>query len=491
MRREHGMDCIKTIAVILVFVIHFIGYGSLYSNYEFKTLYNIQRYALYSIALTCVPLFFLCTGYLSHVYSMKKALLSALSTYSIYLFYALIFLIVGYFYKGQPFCSTHDIFNQMIMMCGITGREWYIRSYLVIVLLAPVLNSGWKGLSKNNKKYLVVLLFFATTILKTISLIFNITIYPADFFADNAAIWPLLYFFIGKYIAEYKVSFSKKWIVLGVTVIFSFETIFLCFKFAENIYGDYLINYHRIDTFLLSLLLFLLFYDIQFDEKIGRFFKLFSNASLDAYLGAVIIEDILYTYALSWPEFWKTNFWKLPIDILIWIIIGNIRKMISDRINRKIKSSKIVYLEKVILCGILFSLILFLTKYTVGKYSFWSYNAGKSGQIALCNASCEDGHIISNMNAVGFITYGPYIELPSGKYNVTINYETDSDNYYVDAAINSGNLVLTEYPLTKEDKKRSFIIDVKEEKTPLEIRTFCNNEGGRLKIYSIIVTQKE
>lgn len=84
----------------------------------------------------------------------------------------------------------------------------------------------------------------------------------------------------------------------------------------------------------------------------------------------------------------------------------------------------------------------------------------------------------------GVLTYGPYQSLPSGRYNVTIQYTSTSMNGFdvigtdnsEQVTYKSGKLIPTNTP--DEPSKFKFTLDLKKEVQAFEIRTFFLGEGS-------------
>ncbi len=75
-------------------------------------------------------------------------------------------------------------------------------------------------------------------------------------------------------------------------------------------------------------------------------------------------------------------------------------------------------------------------------------------------------------------TYGPYINLKKGDYNVKINYQSEEDNYF-DITADYGVFYLAKGKLPKESESVDAKIEVKEDKhcSGIEIRTFYKGTG--------------
>ncbi len=78
----------------------------------------------------------------------------------------------------------------------------------------------------------------------------------------------------------------------------------------------------------------------------------------------------------------------------------------------------------------------------------------------------------------GVFTYGPYIGLPKGEYNITINYNTNDDNNYIDIYSN-GKLISKDMDvsLDKNENFKTVNLKLDENIEDLEIRTYYGGYG--------------
>ena len=190
--------------------------------------------------------------------------------------------------------------------------------YIGLFLIIPFLNIMWEGIG--NKKGRIILIFslcmlslipkifesFRFEVLKAEDLTGWLDILP-DYWKITH---PLAYFFIGKYIKEYKPNLNILLRILLVVVAVSIPVL-ACFYTSKSInaYAWYMLNgFGTITNAFVALSIFLLFYDIKKKIPVLSFIVsqiaicsfemyLFSSIFDKLYYGAVFVEKPLYFIA--------------------------------------------------------------------------------------------------------------------------------------------------------------------------------------------------
>ncbi len=325
MQRKKGIDLCKLFAMLLVFILHYIGWSGYFESVQDNKLYNFLIMFLMQIAVTCVPIFFIITGFLSASTEIGKNYKGAYSAFNTYVFYALLLIWVT-MYKYKSVYSEKAVIGNLFKIDNIIYREWYVRYYILLLLFMPFFNRLWKMLEKDKKKHLLILLFLTTALPQSISALWNVEIFLTRF---AGMMYILLYYFAGKWIAEYGVGLNKKQLafLLCITVM-STTVLYFTMYLGEIVSSGSVIKYGRIGTVLISISVFGLLYDVDIKRNY-RFIKWCSNASLDTYLGALALEHLLYNFDIQGITFLMSNLGFLLLIITILIIWGNFRKFIG------------------------------------------------------------------------------------------------------------------------------------------------------------------
>lgn len=281
--RDIGIDIVKTIAILFVVSVHFFLNTRYYkTNLESSNLYLQTMFRL--LFLSCIPLFLMATGYLNNttkinIHYFKKII----PTLLIYLIYSILALI----YRTHIGETTYDISLWIEQIFTFKGNRysWYINMYFGLFLLTPFLNRLYNSLSeKKEKQYLISVLILITILEK---------------FMPNywTKIYPLTYFFIGKYIREYQPKINNiKAVALLIIILLTQTTIE--FSVAKGgVITKYFSNYTSLGRLTQSYLIFLIAYKMNIKSNIIK--KIASNIStltLDIYLASFLTDRLTYAY---------------------------------------------------------------------------------------------------------------------------------------------------------------------------------------------------
>lgn len=220
--------------------------------------------------------------------------------------------------------------------------------YLGLFLLIPFLNVLYKNLKSKKEKQALIITLLA---LVSFAPVFNYLKYKDLFLYLIPDYWtliyPLIYYFIGCYISEYKIKIDKKKGLIALLGILLITTISLYIYSKNQVFSwSFLGTYGGITTVISSTLIFLLLYDIKIKENFtSKIIQNISTLSLDIYLFSYISDKILYktitipndihkyfilyfmtvplTFAAAWlMSYLKSLFFKLlakikPIDKII------------------------------------------------------------------------------------------------------------------------------------------------------------------------------
>ena len=322
MKRIFGLDLVRSIAVIMVLSVHFFlnnGFYDLKINGFFAYLSIFLRWLFY----IGVPLFIIITGYLKNNKKLNKEYYKGIRKVVIsYFFISLICIIFKKYF-------LHDSTRLLRLFLGIFNfttleYSWYIEMYIGLFLLIPFLNILYKGLkTKKNKQMLIITLIVLVSINPLINYIkigdTRLEIIP-DWWSK---IYPLLYYFIGCYINEFKISSSK---IKGFIIILFFllTSSLFSYIYAYNSIFDtsFIGGYGSLQTVIISTLVFMMFYDTKCDKKIiNKIFNKISNLSLDIYLFSYMVDIVVYNCLKSMIN--STSQWLLfliPIVLLTFTI---------------------------------------------------------------------------------------------------------------------------------------------------------------------------
>ncbi len=285
--RELGGDIARTVAVILVPILHFFG-----ETYYYYTRFDsslILPSAIRWLSICAVPLFMMISGYFkSNAAISKKHYFSIFPLLATHVFITVIRLFVDYYFHGKSVNLSYIAAKLLYFEYG-----WYIRLYICMLLLMPFFNIAYKALGSRTRKEIFLLTLIALSSLGTLT---------ADIVPSS---WLILYVFayyiMGCYLSEYRLKVKPSVamaLLFGITVLVSVSTYFRCRgEFFDWRFIAYQNNsgYSSPYAFIASALIMLVCLDIRSDNAyVKKAFKAVSLVSLEIYLFSQMFDGFIY-----------------------------------------------------------------------------------------------------------------------------------------------------------------------------------------------------
>lgn len=286
-KREVGGDIVRTIAIILVPVVHFFG-QTFYYNTEFNSDMILPT-AIRWLGICAVPLFLIISGYFKgNAVIGKKHYMSIIPLICTHIFISSIRIYVDYHFHGEAVDWTYIADKLLFFEYG-----WYIRLYICMLLIMPFFNLAYKALDTKAKKEIFILTLLGLNALGPLT--FDVV--PAS--------WLILYVFgyyiAGCYIAEYKVKLNAFLGVLALVLILAFVSTSTALHCKGQIFDWDFIGYKNNSGYssmaavFISLIIMVLCMNIDFDKKpVNTFFKYISVVSLEMYLFSQMFDGFIY-----------------------------------------------------------------------------------------------------------------------------------------------------------------------------------------------------
>lgn len=322
--REVSIDLIKTISSIFVIAIHFFSHAGFYKiqlNYG-KFIFFLTQFR--GIFMTCVPLFFIITGYLSCNRKFSKKVYK--NIFRILIDFFLIFSIRELIGLGRGF------FN-------IIYLDIFMYHYIVLTLLIPYFNVLYNNLEKKKYKiFLIIILFFIISTPNILNL--KIQIFPYFW----VTLYPYLYYFIGMYIKEYKSKFkiNKYLIIVVIFLLLTIQAYLEIWRASldERVFKYFTGYYDSPFTVICATSIFLLLMNFNTSKiKIKKLLTLTSNNTFKVFLFSMI-SDAYCKRFFSITDNFYSNFPKM----IIFIFTSYIMSLILSILLSKFES----YFEKII-----------------------------------------------------------------------------------------------------------------------------------------------
>ena len=177
---------------------------------------------------------------------------------------------------------------------------WYIEMWIGLFLLIPFLNILWWNCPSKKHKLLLIGTLFSITSVPIFTNRYGVQLTP-DYWR---ACYPLLFYFVGTYIREYRPKVSRwGWLILAGMCLVNplFNTLFVKNHSMIQIMGDP----SGVFGAILAVLFFLLCYKVDIKvTSIRSLITCVSLSSLDMYLCCYLFDAVLY------PVFKEAFHWQ-------------------------------------------------------------------------------------------------------------------------------------------------------------------------------------
>ncbi|MEA4921695.1 MAG: acyltransferase family protein [Clostridiaceae bacterium] len=295
-----GIDIIKAMAVLFVICAHF----SLNTNYYNTPIAGADMFVqscLRWLFYAGVPLFLMCTGYLNYKKTINRSYY--LKIFRVVIPYVLISILCLLLKKpagDAPVGFQHAVFS--IFNFTANSYSWYVNMYIGLFMLAPLLNVALTTLDRKKLCVLLVTLISVIALPVNVNPLFN-NIHKISYlyFPDWwQGLYPLIYYFIGAYIAKYKIQVRKSICFAAVAIVILLQT---GLQMLLNRYGFNnwaMSDYSSLFVIAESLALFLLLYSSNVKSLfLEKTVKCISMLTLEIYLFSNITDSYIYPYFIS------------------------------------------------------------------------------------------------------------------------------------------------------------------------------------------------
>ena len=208
--RQSNIELLRIVAIFLVMVAHcnsWLG-GGLPNPSEGMTTVFFGKYIIAALASICVVLFVLISGY----FSIKPNLKSIVNLWT------QIFFVYIYLFVIQSIVINKGVDVKGLMMCflAFSRGNWFVKAYLVLMLLSPALNLLAEKLSRKG-----MLLFLG--IFTAMAFVWG-CVFHADAAGFNKGYSPLsfaYFYMVGRYLKLHVKDNKSKWFYLIGYLMFS------------------------------------------------------------------------------------------------------------------------------------------------------------------------------------------------------------------------------------------------------------------------------
>lgn len=189
MKRQSNIEILRIIATLMVIMVH-----TAFFSIGLPQTFNAAGLVVSSIQILAIPavdIFVLISGYF-HI----KPKVKSLANYLFQIFFYSISIYLLSLLLGQCKLSVHGIMECFFM----TDANWFIKSYLLLFIISPMLNAFVDGSSKNMHKIVISAMLAYQTIFDFATM--------ADLSIRNgySTMSFILLYLIGSYIRKYSIG---------------------------------------------------------------------------------------------------------------------------------------------------------------------------------------------------------------------------------------------------------------------------------------------
>ena len=329
-KRQPGIDLVRSVAFLFVVGVHFNLYnGFYYALHEGPAMVAAESFRW--LFFSCNGLYMTLTGYLisTKPWSRRyyKSLIPVLLTYVLT---SAVSIPVRAFCFREAF--TFWEWAEKFMSFAADYYGWYIKMYVGLLLISPILNRAMEGMEKRGLLAMLGTMLFLTALPSATTLTFApnywVSLYPLTFYVLGAVIRRLQ--------PRPKPIFC---LLMAVLTAFALGLInyFCCLgeKYENRIGQDY-------GGFWITLIVaavFLGLYRLQPGPKAQKLLRFLASGSLGGYLMSHLLEAWVYkTFSFSHtPALYPIAFLTLTVPIFfLSAVLGNLIRVLVNRMTARL-----------------------------------------------------------------------------------------------------------------------------------------------------------
>lgn len=313
-RKNYGIDILRTIAMLMIIVLHLLGNGGVLSNLSRGT---VNYYIMWLLEIFCycaVNCYAIISGYVGYLKDNRFSKILYLYVQAVFylILPAVCFTVFNFSDAGI------SMFIQAFLPFTVK-QYWYFTSYLCLFFMMPILNMVAEMISKKKYRCFLIIFFILFSITPTL---LNTDIFFTG--SGYSPIWLAYMYLIGAYIKKYEVNLKRQIILVGyiLCVVLTFTLKMIVEKITSVIYGEprgslIFINYTS-PLFVIAAICLVIFFSRQTIKNIsGKFISKLGKYTFGVYL--------IHTSPLIWNIYsnriWKILTYTAPVNILIVCII--------------------------------------------------------------------------------------------------------------------------------------------------------------------------
>ena len=304
--RESNFELLRIISMMMIIGLHYFNssMGGAIDNVNSGTINYYLTYLLESIFIIGVNVFVLISGYFM-INKERVNIRKCIDLLVLLAFYGVSFYTIRVFIGVDEF-SIKELIKVTLPI--LTGKRWFVRTYIILFVLSPFINKSLKSLSRENFKVLLMLLILLFSIWP------SFIPYPPVNDGGYGIINFIVLYSIGGYIRLYYES--NKNINNYIFILLTSQLITFIFSLK---YNQISWRYDFISNIIGSVMIFLIFKNIKLKSKRINFFSKYAFGVYIIHCDSQVCEFI-YRKILKCELFYNSNFYIVHIFISILMI---------------------------------------------------------------------------------------------------------------------------------------------------------------------------
>lgn len=280
--RDSNIEMLRIVSMFLIIAMHFLGNGKVLENCIYG---SVSYYVFWSIRAICyisVNCFVLISGYYLSVkkFEISRIIRLVIQTmfYSIMIYFLMIINNIDSF-------SLSELLRNIFPISS--GQYWFITSYILLLVLSPLLNAAMDKLSRRSHFSVCLLMFTVFCVIPTF------LYWTREYLSTGRDLnWFLTLYVFAGYIRKYEINHKYKksmWVFLlsMLAMIASFIVIGFVTQwiFGEVKEQDLLFRFNSVFAFASSVAIFIWTLNKRLDNNVlFQATKILSPYLLGAYL---------------------------------------------------------------------------------------------------------------------------------------------------------------------------------------------------------------
>lgn len=311
--RNTNIELLRFVLMFAICIWHTMVHGFHFNNMPTNNIPQIHHIIIMGICVPAVDTFMFISGYYGIIFSINK--LARLAIQALLIANIIIFAKI-------PFGGSLSFYDQLLpISSGLTW--WFLSVYAVIMLLAPILNSGINTIDTKVFRNILAILFFIFTIVK----------FKLEGGGYNLITLLLIYLF-GRYCNKAQIVWSGKksfflWIIL--------QSLLQIIMIYQLHYGDIhviwiILSYNNPIIILMSVSIF--YFTLSIKNRQRKWASFLGNHSFSIYLISEMIGFSLYNL---WGRLFEYNIIVFILSIVVFCILCEIADLPLCSINNYVR----------------------------------------------------------------------------------------------------------------------------------------------------------